>query len=112
MEDIWNELTSKSVGSAVICLVIYLSAMALWLVIKTQRQIHELAQSIDTIELERSRLERAREDRIESIQTSLSELQYLLEDLKDFQKGEGRYLYNPDDPRLPSHIRDKTGRVD
>lgn len=79
MEDIWNELTSKSVGSAVICLVIYLSAMTLWLVIKTQRQIHQLAQSFDAIELERSRLERAREAQIESIQTNLSELQYLLE---------------------------------
>ncbi|GGK52911.1 hypothetical protein SAMN04490189_4620 [Pseudomonas koreensis] len=112
MDDIWNELTSKSLGTAVICLVIYLSAMTFWMVSKSQRQIERMAQRFDDVELERSRLEGAQAKQIESIQTNLSELQYVLQDLKDFQKGEGRYRYNPSDPRLPTHIRDQTGRDD
>jgi len=49
---------------------------------------------------------------IESLQADVGELRYLLRDLIDFQKSDGRYRYDPDDTRLPAHIRDREGRDD
>lgn len=73
-------------------------------------ELKRLSLRIDAIEVDRAWFANERHKQIESIQGDLSDLKYSLSDLSDFQKGTGRYLYDPDDPRLPTHIRDREGR--
>jgi len=67
---------------------------------------------IDAIEVDRAWFDKRRDEQIEGLQAEVFELNSILRDLVDFQKGDGRYRYDPEDPRLPAHIRDKTDRDD
>ncbi|MCO8162005.1 hypothetical protein NJC38_07520 [Pseudomonas sp. 21LCFQ010] len=73
-------------------------------------EVQKIANRIDAIEVDREWFEKKRSEQLESIELEISEVRYMLKDLVDFQKGDGRYRYDPDDPRLPAHVRDKTGR--
>lgn len=74
--------------------------------------VKQLRLRIDAIEADRAWFNKKRDEDIENLRLEVSELSSVLRDLADFQKGDGRYRYNPDDPRMPAHIRDQTGRDD
>lgn len=75
-------------------------------------QVKQLAQRVEAIEVDRAWFTKRRDEQIEGLGADLYETKDLVKDLVDFQKGDGRYRYDPDDPRLPAHIRDRTGRED
>ena len=76
------------------------------------RYVRQISERIDAIEADREWFTKKRDEQIENLQGEVYELNILLRDLLDFQKGDGRYRYDPDDPRLPTHIRDQLGRED
>lgn len=76
------------------------------------RYVRQISERIDAIEADREWFTKKRDEQIENLQGEVYELNILLRDLVDFQKGDGRYRYDPDDPRLPTHIRDQLGRED
>lgn len=98
MDEIWNELTSKSLGSAVITLVIFLSAMTCLIVCKMQRQITLLSQRIDAIELDRDWFRKKRDEQLTEIEMTLYAIRDEVKDVSDFQHGRGAYTYDPDRP--------------
>lgn len=92
--------------SALPCGVIAL----LWICLTIRHAVKKVSLRIDAIEVDRAWFTKRRDEQIESLQSEIYELNSLVRDLVDFQKGEGRYRYDPDDPRLPAHLRDQTGR--
>ncbi|MFJ7882587.1 hypothetical protein ACIQYF_03615 [Pseudomonas sp. NPDC096917] len=75
-------------------------------------QVKQLAQRVDAIETDRAWFTKKRDEQIEGLGADLYETKDLVKDLADFQKGDGCYRYDPDDPHLPAHIRDRKGRED
>ncbi|MDD1002390.1 hypothetical protein [Pseudomonas sp. TNT2022 ID642] len=82
----------------------------LWICLTIRHAVKQVSQRIDAIEVDRAWFTKRRDEQIESLQSEVYELKSLVRDLVDFQKGDGRYRYDPDDPRLPAHLRDQTGR--
>lgn len=74
------------------------------------KRVEKIADRIEAIEVDRACYTDKREKEIEGLGADLWELKDLLKDLVDFEKGDGRYRHDPDDPRLPAHLRDQTGR--
>jgi hypothetical protein len=75
-------------------------------------QIKQLLSRVEAIEADRMWFDKKRDEHVESLEAEIYEVRILLKDLVDFHKGDGRYRHDPDDPRLPAHIRDRTGRED
>jgi hypothetical protein len=84
----------------------------LWVGLTVLHYVRQITERIDAIEIDRTWFTKRRDEQIESLQCEVSDLKGILSDLVDFQKGDGRYRYDPNDPRLPAHIRDQTGRDD
>ena len=82
----------------------------LWVGLAVLHYVRQISQRIDAMEVDRAWFTKRRDEQIESLQSEVSDLNSILRDLVDFQKGDGRYRYDPDDPRLPAHIRDQAGR--
>lgn len=82
----------------------------LWVGLAVLYHVRRLSQRIDSIEVDRAWFTKKRDEQIENLQSEVFELNSILRDLVDFQKGDGRYRYDPDDPRPPAHLRDQTGR--
>ena len=98
MDQIWNELTSKSIGSAVITLLIWLSAMSLWMVSKMHRQMSLLSQRIENIEADRAWINKRRDEQLTEIEMTLYIIRDEVKDASDYQHGRGAYAYDPDQP--------------
>lgn len=75
-------------------------------------EIKALSRRLDRIEAAQQWFREKRDEQLEGIGSVVSEVSTAVKDLADFQKGDGRYRYDPDDPRLPAHIRDRTGKED
>lgn len=93
--------------SGLMLAVILIYMMSLWK--KFAALKHQLDQ-LEASEIDRAYFSKLRDEKLASMEADLCETKDLLKDLVDFQKADGRYKYDPDDPRLPAHIRDQTGR--
>lgn len=69
-------------------------------------RVKKLASHIEAVEVDRTYFTIKNREEIESLQADLFDLITLIKDLADFQKGNGTYRYDPNDPRLPNHIQD------
>lgn len=72
--------------------------------------VQQLVRRIEAIEIDRAYFHAQRAEQIDNLAADLYEVRDLVKDLVDFQKSDGRYRCDPNDPRLPAHLRDQTGR--
>jgi hypothetical protein len=83
---------------------------ALGVSLSVLHQIKQLARRIDAIEIDRAWFTSKRDEQLQHLESDIYEIKDLLKDLVDFQKCDGRYRHDPNDPRLTAHVRDQTGQ--
>ena len=76
------------------------------------QRMKQLTVRLDAVEVDRAGFVNKRTEQIDALSADLWEVRNILKDLVDFQKADGRYRHDPNDPRLPAHLRDQTGRED